>query len=449
MPPVFICEGEKCADSVAAAGFVATTNSEGAGKWTPELNEWFKGRTVYILPDNDEPGRDHAQAVAAALNGTARNVRVVELPGLAQGEDVYDWLSRGNLAENLIALGEAAPVWRDGTAEERPRKFRLRSFAEIKSDPKEITHLIRGLIPSSGITVVWGKPKTKKTFKVFDAMMHVARGIDYRDLKTKQAPVVYITLEGQKGFERRVDAYRKHHGISEEVPFYLITVSLDLIAEHEQLIDDIKAALGKIIPGAIVIDTLNRSLRGSESRDEDMGAYLSAAEEVSRAFNQCAIIIVHHCGVDGTRPRGHTSLGGTVECQIEVKDEGGLIFATVELAKDMETGLQIVSRLEPVDLEPDAEGLERSSCVLIEAKAPASASKEQQLTPNQLTMYRILFDAGLDGLSTLQWNDQAKKIELVRGARAAATCYDLRNKLKDKGMVREFGGRWYINHGSE
>src|SRR5262249_53860136 len=142
----------------------------------------------------------------------------------------------------------------------------------------------------------------------------------------------------------------------------------------------------RVVPGAIVIDTLNRSLRGSESRDEDMGAYLSAAEEMGRAFDRCAILIVHHCGIDSSRPRGHTSLGGTVECQIAVKREGDLVYAVVELAKDMETGLELVSRLEPVDLEPDAEGMERSSCVLIEAKAPKRAAK-LQLSKNQQTMF--------------------------------------------------------------
>src|SRR4051812_29652994 len=32
--PVFICEGEKNADDVAALGFVATTNDSGATSWT-------------------------------------------------------------------------------------------------------------------------------------------------------------------------------------------------------------------------------------------------------------------------------------------------------------------------------------------------------------------------------------------------------------------------------
>jgi hypothetical protein len=41
---VHVCEGEKDADNAAKRGVVATSASEGAGKWTPELNPWFKGR---------------------------------------------------------------------------------------------------------------------------------------------------------------------------------------------------------------------------------------------------------------------------------------------------------------------------------------------------------------------------------------------------------------------
>ena len=47
---VFICEGEKCADAVAKLGYLATTASEGAGKWTPELNKWFKGNPRRLPP---------------------------------------------------------------------------------------------------------------------------------------------------------------------------------------------------------------------------------------------------------------------------------------------------------------------------------------------------------------------------------------------------------------
>jgi AAA domain len=255
-------------------------------------------------------------------------------------------------------------------------------------------------------------------------------------------------LEGKKGFERRIEAYRRWHGITEDVPFYVIATALDLINEHVALANDIKVALGDLVPGVVVIDTLNRSLAGSENDPKDMGAYLSAAEYVSRAFDDCAVLIAHHCGVEGTRPRGHTSLGGTLECQISVKKtESGLVIAKVELAKDMEEGAEIVSKLEEVQLLPDREGTLRTSCVLVETSAPAQVA-DPKLTPNQKTMLSLLLDAGGHGLTTAEWNEKAKDIQLG-GKRGLQTWYDIRRSLLKKNIIRQAGDHWYVDHTSE
>jgi len=109
---VFVVEGEKDADNLSKQGVLATTNPCGAGKWRSEYNVFLKGRDVVILPDNDSPGKRHAAQVAQSLDGTARSIKVVELPGLKQKEDVTDWLQRyGHTVEELKALVERAPVW--------------------------------------------------------------------------------------------------------------------------------------------------------------------------------------------------------------------------------------------------------------------------------------------------------------------------------------------------
>lgn len=87
----FIVEGEKAADCLAMRGLLATTNDDGAEKWRPEFSDFFRGREVAILPDNDPPGRRHGELVARALYGIARSIRVVHLPGLGEKEDIYDW----------------------------------------------------------------------------------------------------------------------------------------------------------------------------------------------------------------------------------------------------------------------------------------------------------------------------------------------------------------------
>ena len=59
---VFVCEGEKDCDRLNGLGFVATTASEGAGKWVPGLARWFEDKRIFVIADKDEPGRMHAAA---------------------------------------------------------------------------------------------------------------------------------------------------------------------------------------------------------------------------------------------------------------------------------------------------------------------------------------------------------------------------------------------------
>ncbi len=109
--PVLIVEGEKDVDRLASLGFVATCNAGGANKWPAELNPHFRGLSVYILSDNDEAGRSHAEKVATNLQGLASSIRIVGLPGLTKGGDVSDWLDAGGDVGRLVELCEAAPLW--------------------------------------------------------------------------------------------------------------------------------------------------------------------------------------------------------------------------------------------------------------------------------------------------------------------------------------------------
>lgn len=103
---VLIVEGEKDADKLVSLGLLATTNSGGAEKWTADLNQYFKGRDVYILPDNDDVGERHAAKVAESLATVAREIRIVRLPGLPPKGDVSDWLDGGGTVDELARLME-------------------------------------------------------------------------------------------------------------------------------------------------------------------------------------------------------------------------------------------------------------------------------------------------------------------------------------------------------
>ncbi len=120
---VFIVEGEKDVENLRALGLTATCNSGGAGKFRPELAQWFKGLDVVILADNDEPGREHADLVYNTLEMVAESVRVLTLPGLPEKGDVSDWLNQGHGREDLLEL-----------LEEKSDRFGLISVASRLSD---------------------------------------------------------------------------------------------------------------------------------------------------------------------------------------------------------------------------------------------------------------------------------------------------------------------------
>jgi hypothetical protein len=212
-------------------------------------------------------------------------------------------------------------------------------------------------------------------------MMHVALGWPYRDRKVRQGAVVYCALEGCSAFKNRIEAFRLSR-IQENaggVQFHLMAEPLSLVVDHAALIAAIREQSPN--PAAVVIDTLNRSLAGSESSDEDMAAYIKAADAIRDAFN-CAVVIVHHCGHEGTRPRGHSSLIGALDAQIAVtRDAVDKIIATVELMKDGSQGESFASRLEIVDLGTDADGDAITSCVVEAVEGFAT----RKIPPRKLT----------------------------------------------------------------
>lgn len=127
---VWIVEGERDADTLCAHGLLATTSSGGAGKWRREYAMALKRQHVVILPDNDAPGREHAQAVADALAGEAASVRIVELPGLPEHGDVSDWLQTHSVGELKALLnsrresGQAATPQSPADAGDEPADTR-------------------------------------------------------------------------------------------------------------------------------------------------------------------------------------------------------------------------------------------------------------------------------------------------------------------------------------
>jgi len=279
----------------------------------------------------------------------------------------------------------------------KPPRIRLTPFNEIKLG-LQARYLVSTIVPLTGLALIWGPPKCGKSFWAFDVLMHVALGWTYRGLRVRRGPVVYCAFEGQAGLQARVEAFRQRFLTAEpdEIPFYLVTLRLDLVGDHAELIEAIKGQLGGAVPAAIALDTLNRSLRGSESSDEDMAAYVNAADAIKDTF-KCAVLVVHHCGHGGDRPRGHSSLIGAADVVIKVsRDSSDNILAEVEIAKDGPQGHTVSSRLEVIEVGNDEEGEAITSCVVLPADGEASV-RGKRITGSAgraLALLKIALDEG-------------------------------------------------------
>lgn len=257
------------------------------------------------------------------------------------------------------------------------QKFRLVSFGQLRpgNDPG---YLVDELIPLRGIVLIWGKRKCLKSFWTYDLSFHVARYPEYRERSVLQGAVVYCAFEGAHGYKKRAEALRRHHKVpaTEEIPLYLVPGRANMIKEYPLLISAVREQLFGEVPRMIVLDTLNKSLVGSESKDVDMGAYIVAAEALRDAFD-CVVVIIHHCGYDETHPRGHTSLTGAVDAEFEVVREGMLVTVKNITMRDGSEGFEIRSQAEIVEVGEDIRGKTLTSLIITQTEAPATAGQKR------------------------------------------------------------------------
>jgi len=117
---VVLCEGEKDVDAAWALGIPATTNCGGAGKWSEAYTDHLKRlgtARIAIIPDNDVPGRSHADQAAKSLSAVGIQVRVVLLPDLAPKGDLSDYLHAGHSKDDLLGIIRSTPIWTDGASQ--------------------------------------------------------------------------------------------------------------------------------------------------------------------------------------------------------------------------------------------------------------------------------------------------------------------------------------------
>jgi len=272
--------------------------------------------------------------------------------------------------------------------------LRLRyGFAATVAQP--LGTVIEGLLHAGSVTLIFGAPKSGKSFVATDLGLAVAGAkSDWMGQAiVRPGPVLYVACEGHAGFWKRLAAAAKARGwdhASFPNGFILATGRPMLIKADQKgftyapdpsaildALDDAKQRGHD--PVAIVIDTVFRSFgAGNVNASSDMNIYLAAIAELTDAGY--AVALVHHEIKAGGTPAGSVSLTGGADTIVHVwRDKNnGARFWQVEMAKDDAETEPRAFDLQVVEIDKDADGRPATSCVVIDGGAAPDAAPDKK-----------------------------------------------------------------------
>jgi hypothetical protein len=214
---IWICEGEKAADAAALLGLQATTSAGGSN--AAEKSDWtpLDGKTVYIVPDNDQAGEKYAGEVVELIRKQAPNatVRVNRLkedwPAIPDGGDIFDWQEQFDTASaemlraRLDALpdrtGEYATQDVEASQAESSRRidFEIIDSTEFAATDYRTDFLIVGVMTEGQSQLIGGPSKTLKTSILVDQCLSLAAGDPFIGKYAVPKPKRVLLLSSESG----------------------------------------------------------------------------------------------------------------------------------------------------------------------------------------------------------------------------------------------------------
>ncbi len=309
------------------------------------------------------------------------------------------------MSEAVEQVDTQAPTKADG----REPPYRLLNLSDVLAMPSP-TWVVDGVIPGSGVAVIFGQPNAGKTFITLDMALHVAHGVEWFGRRTQQRPVVYVGLEGVGGIGNRLkglmlarwpDLIVKKPALSnndsEDMPMhFLLGESFRFALEDDQDTHRLIAAVSEmaIEKPLFIIDTLALAIAGNENDNEVMAAVARQANHLSAATNGTVILLHHPNKGNENDMRGGSALRGAVDAAILIsgdKDKGRAW--TMTKTRDGEVGTGGAFDLVPVTLDDASSDKSAvTTCAVRERldRNPAVATRNEPTGANQKKLLDIM-----------------------------------------------------------
>jgi hypothetical protein len=327
------------------------------------------------------------------------------------------------------------------TAEPIPKPRRVARDEQLKPlSLREIVGLepprwrINGLLPQEGLVVLFGAPKTLKSFVAIDWALSVATGSRWLGHDTEACDVIYVAAEGVGGLGRRCAAWLAARNLTlDDVPrFRVVRCPVDMTdgKEVDRLIRAIQST--ELSPRLIVLDTVSRCFGGKDTyQQQDMSRFVSGCDKLRDEF-QATVLAIHHCAKaksKNTSPLGSVALAGAADA----------MFLTERADKSPQLTVRNVNQKEAeehrdIHLVLVSEG---ESCVLwadreMNGSEEEKGDKPDQKTPQRrLAMLEALEKRGDSGATSKEWR-------MASGLGSNTKAFnEIRKALLESGEVRK------------
>ncbi len=236
--------------------------------------------------------------------------------------------------------------------------------SDLKLDLTCTNYLLKGLIDAGDLGVVYGPPGAGKSFCAKTLSRHITAGLPFVDRRTRKCGALYVTLEGESGFKKRLVGLEQEDGFEPDDQFLAACQRGSDFKDPrflQSVIDTMKSENIELV----IIDTLARFLGDSdENTNAGMSRAIDFADTIKSATG-AACLFIHHSGKDTKQgARGHSSLRGAVDLEISVTrpDDGTRIMKFVKV-KDGEDGQEYSFDLTVKELGNDDEGEPVTTCI--------------------------------------------------------------------------------------
>ena len=376
---------------------------------------------------------------------------------------------RGHLLHRVSAADEWAEMEREAKAalhgdplpeyEELIAVARPLTYFEDFDKSVRLDWIIKNVLAKGHTSYFFGPPGSGKSALYGSAAICLGAAPDWYGFKIKQkAASVYFAFERPDLVKKRLWAQCQR----DQIDGSLVAVAPGLINLMDQkcvheIIGTILTAEDKlgIEVGLGIFDTFSKGIaagRGDENQAKDQNQVwgnLRRVHEGLARYHAIHLGAIGHTGKDESRgPRGSNAADGDNDVSLQIRNEGGIKNVEIYKANELPEGPLMRFKMEPFNTglqDEDGDPIE-VWIVASERITAQPTARTTKPTKNQQTMFALLHSAGSAGLSTDEWNDRARA-EGIGVSRRADLC-DIRIALKSRKMVREYAGRWTVDHES-